>query len=61
MPAWPFVFYCLTVKIGTLGERPLLARNGHAASTRFKFAHAGPRLIDAHALFHMRNPPIVIP
>src|SRR3984893_3334001 len=22
MPAWPFVFYCLTVKIGTLGERP---------------------------------------
>jgi hypothetical protein len=24
MPAWPFVFYCLTVKIGTLGKRPLL-------------------------------------
>jgi hypothetical protein len=42
-------------------EGPLLARSGHAASTLFKFAHAGPRLIDAHALFHMRNPPIVIP
>jgi hypothetical protein len=27
MPAWPFVFYCLTVKIGTLIERPLLARS----------------------------------
>src|ERR1700694_2656491 len=26
MPAWPFVFYCLTGKIGTLGERPLLAQ-----------------------------------
>jgi hypothetical protein len=36
-------------------------RSGHAASTLFKFACAGPRLIDAHALFHMRNPPIVIP
>jgi hypothetical protein len=24
MPAWSFVFYCLTGKIGTLGERPLL-------------------------------------
>jgi hypothetical protein len=24
MPAWPFVFYRLTVKIGTLGERLLL-------------------------------------
>jgi hypothetical protein len=23
MPAWPFVFYSLTGKIGTLGERPL--------------------------------------
>jgi hypothetical protein len=43
------------------GERRLLARSGHAASTLFKFACAGPRLIDAYALFHMRNPPIVIP
>jgi len=42
-------------------ERPLLARSGHAASTLFKFACAGPRLIDAYALFYMRNPPIVIP
>jgi hypothetical protein len=25
MPAWPFVFYCLTAKIGTLREWPLLA------------------------------------
>jgi hypothetical protein len=41
-------------------ERPLLARSGHAASTLFKFACAGPRLIDAYALFYMRNPPIVI-
>ena len=32
MPAWPFVFYCLTVKIGTLGERPLLAQSGRFAS-----------------------------
>jgi len=24
MPAWPFVFYCLMVKIGSLGKRPLL-------------------------------------
>src|SRR6266403_1264403 len=30
MPAWPFVFYCLTVKIGTLGERPLLAQSGRS-------------------------------
>jgi hypothetical protein len=28
MPAWPFVFYCLIGKIGTLGERPLLAQSG---------------------------------
>jgi hypothetical protein len=27
MPAWPFVFYCLTVKTGTLIERPILARS----------------------------------
>jgi hypothetical protein len=42
-------------------EWPLVARSGHAASTLFKFACAGPRLIDAYALFDMRNPPIVIP
>src|SRR5260221_12250279 len=30
MPAWPFVFYCLTAKIGTLGERPLLARSSRS-------------------------------
>ena len=30
MPAWPFVFYCLPGKIGTLGERPLLARSGRS-------------------------------
>ena len=29
MPAWPFVFYCLTVKIRTLDERLLLAQRGH--------------------------------
>src|SRR5450759_5781872 len=34
MPAWPFVFYCLTAKIGTLGERPLLARSGPSAFGR---------------------------
>src|ERR1700726_1139805 len=28
MPAWPFVFYCLTVKIGTLGERPPTSPDG---------------------------------
>ena len=28
MPAWSFVFYCLTTKIGTLGERPLVAQSG---------------------------------
>src|ERR1700694_4868410 len=31
MPAWPFVFCCLTVKIGTLGKRPLLAQSGHSS------------------------------
>ena len=32
MPAWLFVSYCLIVKIGTLGERPLLAaQSGHPA------------------------------
>jgi hypothetical protein len=35
-----------------------MARSGHAASTLFKFACAGPRLIETYAL---RNPPIVIP
>src|SRR5258708_14122854 len=30
MPAWAFGFYCLTVKIGTLGERPLLAQTGRS-------------------------------
>jgi hypothetical protein len=29
--------------------------------TLFKFACAEPRLIDAYALFHMRNPSIGIP
>src|SRR5258705_9742410 len=28
IPAWPFVFCCLAAKIGTVGERPLLARSG---------------------------------
>jgi hypothetical protein len=41
-------------------EWPFMAQSAHAASTLFKFACAGPRLIDACALFHMRNPPIVI-
>jgi hypothetical protein len=27
MPAWPFIFYCLTGKIATLGERPPLVTN----------------------------------
>jgi hypothetical protein len=25
-----FVFYCLTVKIEALGERPLMAQSGHS-------------------------------
>jgi len=34
VPAWPFVFYCLTVKIGTLGKRPLLAQSGRSHNER---------------------------
>jgi len=36
---------------GDINERQLMAQCGHAASTLFKFACAGPRLIDAYALF----------
>ena len=37
MPAWSFVFYCLTTKIGTLGERPLVAQSGLSQSWTRKF------------------------
>jgi hypothetical protein len=29
-----FCLYCLTAKIGTQGERPLLARSGHSNANR---------------------------
>src|SRR6266404_3311379 len=39
MPAWPFgFFYCLTVKIRTLGERPLLAPSGHSLDQRCRLS-----------------------
>src|SRR4029077_8833859 len=34
IPAWPFVIYYLTVRIGPLGERTLLAQSGRSSSTR---------------------------
>ena len=33
---WPFVFYCLTVKIGTLGEQPLLAADSTDRCNTFR-------------------------
>jgi hypothetical protein len=52
---------CKTSDCSTRLEWRPATQSGHAASTLFKFACAGPRLIDAYALFRMRNPPIVIP
>src|ERR1700730_8594223 len=48
MPAWP-IFYCRTVKIATLGERPLLARKADASESLSHSQEKGLRGSAGHA------------
>jgi len=55
MPAWPFVFYCLTAKIGTLGERPVCTENLNPGIVVMESAEGGERFDASGPLNRTRN------